>query len=160
MRKFLTKVFGDTTSRTLKEISGLITKINDLEPQFEKLTDDQLAAKTLAFKERLAKGETLDDILPEAFAAVREASKRTNGQRHFDVAPQAPAGHDFGDLQVEFRTSATAITSKPAMRSGVRTGSPPGSRGIYRMPPLHRVATPVFPTWPLRRWRSMPVCYR
>ena len=85
MRKFLTKVFGDTTSRTLKEISGQITKINDLEPQFTKLNDDQLAAKTLSFKERLAQGETLDDLLPEAFAAVREASKRTNGQRHFDV---------------------------------------------------------------------------
>ncbi len=85
MRKFLTKVFGDTTSRTLKEISGQITKINDLEPQFTKLNDDQLAAKTLLFKERLAQGETLDDLLPEAFAAVREASKRTNGQRHFDV---------------------------------------------------------------------------
>ncbi len=85
MRKFLTKVFGDTTSRTLKEISGLITKINDLEPQFEKLTDEQLAAKTPAFKERLAKGETLDDILPEAFAAMREASKRTSGQRPYDV---------------------------------------------------------------------------
>jgi preprotein translocase subunit SecA len=85
MRKFLTKVFGDTASRTLKEISGQVAKVNDLEPQFTKLNDDQLAAKTLSFKERLAKGETLDDILPEAFAAVREASKRTNGQRHFDV---------------------------------------------------------------------------
>ena len=85
MRKFLTKVFGDTTSRTLKEISGQIAKINDLEPQFIKLSDDQLAAKTLAFKERLEQGETLDDILPEAFAAVREASKRTSGQRPYDV---------------------------------------------------------------------------
>jgi len=85
MRKFLTKVFGDTTSRTLKESSGQVAKINDLEPQFTKLNDAQLAAKTLSFKERLAKGETLDDLLPEAFAAVREASKRTNGQRHFDV---------------------------------------------------------------------------
>jgi len=85
MRKFLTKVFGDTTSRTLKESSGQVAKINDLEPQFTKLTDDQLAAKTLSFKERLAKGETLDDLLPEAFAAVREASKRTSGQRPYDV---------------------------------------------------------------------------
>ncbi len=85
MRKFLTKVFGDTTSRTLKESSGQVAKINDLEPQFTKLTDDQLAAKTLSFKERLTKGETLDDLLPEAFAAVREASKRTSGQRPYDV---------------------------------------------------------------------------
>ena len=85
MRKFLTKVFGDTTSRTLKESSGQVAKINDLEPQFTKLTDDQLAAKTLSFKERLAKGDTLDDLLPEAFAAVREASKRTSGQRPYDV---------------------------------------------------------------------------
>jgi preprotein translocase subunit SecA len=85
MRKFLSKVFGDTTSRTLKEISSQVAAINELEPQFTKLNDDQLAAKTLSFKERLAQGETLDDLLPEAFAAVREASKRTSGQRHFDV---------------------------------------------------------------------------
>ena len=85
MRKFLTKVLGDTTSRTLKAISGQVAKINDLEPQFEKLSDEQLAAKTLSFKERIREGETLDDILPEAFAAMREASKRTSGQRPYDV---------------------------------------------------------------------------
>ena len=85
MRKFLTKVLGDTTSRTLKAISGQVAEINALEPQFEKLSDAQLAAKTPSFKARLAKGETLDDILPEAFAAMREASKRTSGQRPYDV---------------------------------------------------------------------------
>jgi len=85
MRKFLTRVFGDTTSRTLKDISGQVTQVNDLEPQFVKLSDEQLLAKTAEFKGRLAKGTALDDLLPEAFAATREASKRANGQRHFDV---------------------------------------------------------------------------
>src|ERR671920_2572083 len=61
------------------------SKINPLEPQYEKLTDEQLGAKTVEFRERLAKGETLDDLLPEAFAVVREAAKRALGQRHYDV---------------------------------------------------------------------------
>jgi preprotein translocase subunit SecA len=85
MRKFLTRVFGDTTSRALKEISGQVAKINDLEPQYTKLSDAQLLAKTAEFKARLEKGTPLDDLLPEAFAAMREASKRTSGQRHYDV---------------------------------------------------------------------------
>ncbi len=88
MRKFLTRVFGDTTTRTLKDISSQVAKINDLEPQFVKLSDAALLAKTTEFKQRLAKGETLDDLLPEAFAATREASKRADGQRHFDVQLQ------------------------------------------------------------------------
>jgi len=62
-----------------------VAKINALEPEFEKLTNEQLRAKTTEFRERLAKGETLDDLLVEAFATVREAAKRTLGQRPFDV---------------------------------------------------------------------------
>ncbi len=79
------KIFGDHNDRVLKRMMKTVEKINGLEPEMEKLADDQLAAKTGEFKDRLNKGETLDDLLPEAFAVVREASKRKLGMRHFDV---------------------------------------------------------------------------
>jgi len=79
------KLFGSHNERVLRAQDKTIAAINAMEPAFIKLTDEQLAAKTLEFKDRLAKGETLDDLLPEAFAAVREAAKRVMGQRHFDV---------------------------------------------------------------------------
>ena len=82
---FLDKIFGDDSSKALKEIQPIVSKINSLENTVSALNDDELKAKTNEFKERLASGETLDDILPEAFAVVREASQRTLGQRHFDV---------------------------------------------------------------------------
>jgi len=82
---FLSKIFGDANERYLANIGHFVTEINDLEPEMEKLSSDGIKAKTAEFKERLTKGETLDDILPEAFALAREASKRTLGQRHFDV---------------------------------------------------------------------------
>ena len=81
----LSKVFGTHSQREVKRILPIVDKIEALEPEFQKLTDEQLQAKTPEFKERLAKGETLDDILPEAYAVVREASKRTIGLRHFRV---------------------------------------------------------------------------
>ena len=80
-----TKIFGSSNDRRLKSFNARVAPINALESKFEKLTDAGLRAKTDEFRERLAKGETLDDLLPEAFATVREASKRTLGQRHFDV---------------------------------------------------------------------------
>src|SRR3990167_611463 len=81
----LTKIFGDPNAKVIKTMQPLVDKINALEPEFTALSDDQLKTKTPAFKERLAKGETLDDLLPEAFAAVREASRSLTGRRHFDV---------------------------------------------------------------------------
>lgn len=75
----------DNTERDLGKLRKAVGKINAWEPEFEKLTDEELRAKTDEFKQRLADGETLDDLLPEAFAVVREAAKRTIGQRHFDV---------------------------------------------------------------------------
>ncbi len=75
----------DTNLREVKNLRKQIVAINELEPEFVKLSDEQLRAKTAEFKERLAAGETLDDLLPEAFATVREAAKRTLKQRHFDV---------------------------------------------------------------------------
>ncbi len=78
-------LFKTYSEREVKRVQPLIKKINDLEPEMEKLTDKELTAKTPYFKELLAEGKTLDDILPEAFAVVREASKRVLGMRHFDV---------------------------------------------------------------------------
>ncbi len=78
-------IFGSANERKLKAYWATVAKINTLEPRFQPLSDEQLRSQTALFKERLAKGEDLDDILPEAFAVVREAAKRTLGQRHFDV---------------------------------------------------------------------------
>ena len=78
------KVFGTHSSRELKKITPVLQKIVALEEEYKKLTDEQLKAKTPEFKKRLAEGETLDDILPEAFATVREASDRVLGMRHFE----------------------------------------------------------------------------
>ncbi len=75
----------DSNKKELKRFQPLVAHINSLEPQFEKLTDAELRAKTDEFKARLKGGENLDELLPEAYAAVREAAKRTIGQRHFDV---------------------------------------------------------------------------
>ena len=77
-------VFGTHSSRELKKINPTVAKINALEPEFKALSDEELRGKTDIFKKRLADGETLDDILPEAFATVREASRRVLGMRHFD----------------------------------------------------------------------------
>jgi len=79
------KIFGTENDRKLKKLRPLVEKINGLEPKFEAMTDDALRAQTDIYRERLKNGETLDDLLPEAFATVREAAKRTLGQRHYDV---------------------------------------------------------------------------
>ncbi len=79
------KIFGSANDRFVKKQYKIVNQINELEPDFIKLSDEELKAKTVEFRERLKKGETLDDILPEAFATVREAAKRVMGQRHYDV---------------------------------------------------------------------------
>ncbi|MCR9575912.1 preprotein translocase subunit SecA [Vibrio alginolyticus] len=83
--KLLTKVIGSRNDRTLRRLRKIVKEINNYEPTFEALSDEELKAKTVEFRERLEKGETLDKLLPEAFATVREASKRVYGMRHFDV---------------------------------------------------------------------------
>ncbi|MCM5680719.1 preprotein translocase subunit SecA [Schlegelella sp. S2-27] len=83
--KLLTQIFGSRNDRLLKQYRRVVEKINALEPQLEKLSDEQLRGKTQELKERVGKGEALDDLLPEAFAVVREGSKRTLKMRHFDV---------------------------------------------------------------------------
>ncbi|HEX9719432.1 MAG TPA: DEAD/DEAH box helicase, partial [Ramlibacter sp.] len=84
-KNFLTQIFGSRNDRLLKQYRKTVDRINALEPQFEKLSDDELRGKTQEFKDRLAKGEELDDLLVEAFAVVREGSKRVMKMRHFDV---------------------------------------------------------------------------
>ena len=79
----LTSIFGDANQRFIKDLAPIVEKINSLEPELQKLSAEQLKDKTREFKERLAKQETLDDLLPEAFAVVREAARRTLNQRHF-----------------------------------------------------------------------------
>ena len=79
------KLFGTYSDRELKQLNPIADKIEALDGQFSKLTDEQLTAKTDEFKQRLSQGETLDDILPEAFAAVREASWRVLGMKHYRV---------------------------------------------------------------------------
>jgi len=78
-------IFGSQNERELKRIAPIVEQINQFEPSLQKLTDLELQAKTISFKERLSQGESLDDILPEAFATVREASNRVLGQRHYDA---------------------------------------------------------------------------
>ncbi|MEJ6021903.1 preprotein translocase subunit SecA [Ramlibacter sp. PS4R-6] len=84
-KNILTQIFGSRNDRLLKQYRKVVDRINALEPQLEKLSDIQLRAKTDEFRERVGKGEALDDLLPEAFAVVREASKRVMRMRHFDV---------------------------------------------------------------------------
>ena len=81
----LDKIFGDDSSRFLKEVKPIVVKINNLEDSMVALSDADFPVKTAEFKQRVADGETLEEIIPEAFALVREASKRTLGQRHYDV---------------------------------------------------------------------------
>ena len=85
MQRILSKVFGTSNDREIKRIIPLVEQTNRLEPQFSAFSDAELQAQTPAFRQRLENGEPLDDLLPEAFATVREASKRTLGQRHYDV---------------------------------------------------------------------------
>ncbi|MDE0592550.1 MAG: preprotein translocase subunit SecA [Dehalococcoidia bacterium] len=85
MFKFFNKLIGDTNEKALKEIQPVVDEINDLESEFEKLSDEQLKGVTADYRSRWEGGESLDDILPEAFAAVREASRRAVGMRPFDV---------------------------------------------------------------------------
>lgn len=83
--KLLTKVFGSRNDRTLRRMRKVVEQINRMEPEMEQLSDEQLKGKTVEFRERLAQGASLESLLPEAFATVREASKRVFGMRHFDV---------------------------------------------------------------------------
>lgn len=112
---FLEAIFGDSSSKAVKATGPLVAKINALEPTFSALSNDALQAKTSQFKEALKSGKTLDDILPEAFAAVREAARRTLGQRHFDV--QLIGGivlHNGGGAEMRTGEGKTLVATLPA----------------------------------------------
>ena len=100
---FLTKIFGSRNDRLLKQYRKTVAIINAKEPEYEALSDDALRAKTQEFKERVAGGESLDALLPEAFAVVREGSKRVMKMRHFDVQLLGGMGLHYGKI-AEMRT--------------------------------------------------------
>lgn len=85
MPKFFSKLLSIGADKPLKELNQITQRVNDLGPKYEKMDDDELRGQTAVFRERYGNGETLDDLLPEAFATVRETSARTLGMRHFDV---------------------------------------------------------------------------
>src|SRR5450432_1560749 len=111
----LTKIFGSRNERLLKQYAQVVEQINVLEPAYAALTDDELRAKTPALKERVAKGESLDAVMPEAFAVVREAGKRTLQMRHFDMQLIGGMGLHYGKI-AEMRTGEgkTLVATLPA----------------------------------------------
>ena len=82
---FLTKILGDSNKKFLKKLEPIVSSVNDLEEKMKSLTNEGLKSVTAELRNRLNGGQSLDEILPEAFSATREASRRTLGQRHFDV---------------------------------------------------------------------------
>ena len=115
IEKALAKVFGTANERDLKRIAPFVTAINALEPSVQSLTDEQLRAKTVEFRDRFKNGESLDDLLPEAFAVVREAGKRTLNMRHFDVQLIGGIGLHRGKI-AEMKTGEgkTLVATLPA----------------------------------------------
>lgn len=121
------KILGvDPHKREVQQAAEIVAEINDLEADFEKLSDDALRAKTSEFRQRLADGETLDDLLPEAFAAVREASKRTIGLRHYDVQMIGGITLHLGKI-AEMRTGEgkTLVATLPLYLNAIT------SRGVH-----------------------------
>ncbi|HEV2364919.1 MAG TPA: preprotein translocase subunit SecA [Caulobacteraceae bacterium] len=110
----LRRLFGSSNDRKVKQMLGRVSRINALEPQFERLSDAELRAKTDEFRQRVATGSTLDSLLDEAFAVVREAAKRTLGQRHFDV--QMVGGmvlHKGGIAEMKTGEGKTLVATLP-----------------------------------------------
>ncbi|HEX6382516.1 MAG TPA: preprotein translocase subunit SecA, partial [Acidimicrobiia bacterium] len=106
--------------RKLKALEGIIPEVGAFEPEMQKLSDDQLAAKTVEFRNRLDRGEDLDDLLPEAFATVRETARRVLGQRHYDVQLMGGAALHFGWV-AEMKTGEgkTLVSTLPAYLNGL-----------------------------------------
>ncbi len=121
MLKNITKLFGDSNDKELKKLIPLVGQVNALEPEFEALSDDDLKAKTQDFKQALEGDYRLDDLIPEAFAAVREAAKRTLGQRHFDVQLIGGAILHQGKI-AEMRTGEgkTLVATLPAFLNALQ----------------------------------------
>jgi preprotein translocase subunit SecA len=97
------RIFGTKHERQMKKLQPLVTRINDLEKEVQALSDEQLRARTGEFREKLERGATLEDLLPDVFASVREASVRTLGMRHYDVQLIGGIGMHRGSI-CEMRT--------------------------------------------------------
>ncbi|MFM6940650.1 MAG: preprotein translocase subunit SecA, partial [Candidatus Planktophila sp.] len=115
MSKLLDRIMRAGEGKILRDLGKIVDEVNSFEPSISPLTDEALRAKTDEFKKRLAAGETLDDILPEAFAVVREAAKRTLGQRHYDVQLMGGAALHLGNI-AEMRTGEgkTLVATLPS----------------------------------------------
>ena len=126
MATILDKVLRAGEGRLLAKLRGIATAVNALESEFEQLTDAELAQETSALRERYAAGESLDDLMPEAFAAVREASKRTLGMRHFDVQIMGGANLHLGNIS-EMKTGEgkTLVATMPAYLNAI------AGRGVH-----------------------------
>ena len=126
MQRILSKVFGTSNDREIKRIVPLVERINELEPGLVSLSDADLQARTPAFRQRLENGEPLDDLLPEAFATMREAAKRVLGQRHYDVQMIGGVIMHRGNI-AEMKTGEgkTLVATLPAYLNGL-TG-----RGVH-----------------------------
>ena len=112
---FLNRMFGDGSGAALRRATPIVAQVNALEESFRALSDESLRAKTAEFKGRLAEGVPLDDLMPEAFAAVREASRRTLGQRHFDVQLIGGAVlHQGGIAEMRTGEGKTLVATLPA----------------------------------------------
>jgi preprotein translocase subunit SecA len=122
----LDKVLRAGEGRIIRKLHGVAAQINAIEPDFEAMSDGELRGMTDEFKKRLADGESLDDLLPEAFAAVREAAKRTLGQRHFDVQLMGGAALHIGNI-AEMRTGEgkTLVSTLPVYLNAL------GGRGVH-----------------------------
>ena len=115
MASLVNKILRMGEGRIVKKLHGIANQVTALEPEFEAMTDAELRGQTDEFRERLADGESLDDLLPEAFAAVREAARRTLGQRHFDVQLMGGAALHLGNI-AEMKTGEgkTLVATLPA----------------------------------------------
>lgn len=121
MFNFISKFF-DTNQKEIDKLYPIVEKINQLEPEFQKLADADFAYKTEEFKARLAKGETLDDLLPEAFALVREASVRTLGLRHYDVQLIAAMAFHQGKVAEQKTGEGKTLSATLALYLNALTG--------------------------------------
>ena len=116
----LNRIFGSSNARKLKKLKKTVARITELEPSFEALSDEELKAKTGEFKQRFDSGESTDTLLPETFAVVREASKRTLEMRHFDV--QMIGGivlHEGGISEMRTGEGKTLMATLPAYLNGL-----------------------------------------
>ncbi|HEV2916792.1 MAG TPA: preprotein translocase subunit SecA [Candidatus Babeliales bacterium] len=120
--RFISTIFGTANERKIRALRAIVSRINEFEPTISNYTNEQLAAKTQEFKEQVARGKHLDDILPEAFAVVREAAKRTLGQRHYDVQLMGGIALHQGNIAEMKTGEGKTLTATLALYLNALTG--------------------------------------